>query len=75
MDSQELVCVYTVGDPNLAEIIKNALQSEGIKASIENEGQAGLSGVLDIKICVRAIDADRATKFIKSHQEAEQDED
>ncbi len=73
MDPQDLVCVYTVGDNNLAEIIKNALQSEGIKASIENENQAGLSGVLDIKICVRAIDADRAQKFIESHHHTEEE--
>jgi hypothetical protein len=62
--SMELVEVYTVSDPNVAEIIKVTLQSDGISCWIEGENQAGLAGVLSIKLLTRARDADRARRII-----------
>jgi len=62
--SMELVEVYTVPDPNVAEIIKATLQSDGISCWIEGENQAGLAGVLSIKLLTRARDADRARRII-----------
>ena len=69
-EKQEPVRVYTVKNANQAEIIKNFLESEGIPCSIEGEGQIGLAGILDIKLLVRAADADEARKLIKEHEQA-----
>ena len=63
MDAEEPVEVYSVTDPTLAELIRNALEEDGIVCEISGETQAGLSGVLDIQIMTRAIDADRARKI------------
>jgi hypothetical protein len=64
MESQEPIEVYTVTDPTKAELIRNALQQEGIVCEISGEGQAGFSGVFEIQILTRAIDADRARRII-----------
>lgn len=64
MSPMDLVDVYTVTDPNIAEIIKASLQSDGITCWIEGENQAGLAGVLSIKLLTRAKDADRAMRII-----------
>jgi DNA-binding GntR family transcriptional regulator len=68
IDGDELVTAYTLKDPNVAEIIKNALRGEGILCELDGEGQAGLSEVLEIGILVRARDADRARKLIEQHE-------
>ena len=39
MDANDLVKVYTVTDPAQAEIIKGALESEGIPCELGGEGQ------------------------------------
>jgi DNA-binding response OmpR family regulator len=65
MDAEEPVEVYSVTDPTMAELIRNALEEEGIQCEISGEGQAGLSGVLEIQIMTRAIDADRARKICR----------
>ena len=62
----KLTEVYSVTDPNLAEIIKAALQRDGISCWIDGENQAGLSGVLNIKLLTRAKDVDCALRIIKS---------
>ncbi|NQV25881.1 MAG: DUF2007 domain-containing protein [Rhodopirellula sp.] len=62
----QLVEVYSVTDPNVAEIIKAALQREGITCWIEGENQAGLAGVLSITLLTRAKDADHAHRIIAS---------
>ncbi|MBI1312576.1 hypothetical protein GC176_14885 [bacterium] len=66
--AMDLVEVYTVTDPNLAEIIKASLQRDGIACWIEGENQAGLAGVLSISILTRARDADRARRIVKSYE-------
>lgn len=69
-DSGELQEVYTTANPVEAEIIKGALQDEGIKCAIGDEGQAALPGVgiMEIKILVRPEDYDRARAFVEEHQ-------
>ena len=64
--AMRLVEVYSVTDPNVAEIIKASLQREGISCWIEGENQAGLSGVLSITLLTRAKDADHARRIIAS---------
>jgi hypothetical protein len=65
MDSEEPVSVYTVTDPTQAELIRNALQEEGIVCEISGETQGGFTGVFSIDVMVRAIDADRARHIIE----------
>lgn len=71
MDEFEPVEVYSLNDPETAEIIQNALRSEGIPCEIEGEHQAGLSGILNMRLMVRARDEDRARALIKSHMPEE----
>ena len=69
MEADEPVTVYTVNNPYEAEVIKTALQGQGISCELDGEGQAGLSDILEIGVLVRARDADRARKLIL-HNEA-----
>ena len=70
MERKELISVYTVSSPTAAEIIKNFLHGEGIRAFIENEDQAALQGLtaMAIRILVPAEHADRARKLIQEHE-------
>ena len=67
-DGGELVTVYTLKDPYMAEVIKNALHGAGIPCELDGEGQAGLSGILDIGVLGRAQDADRARALIEQDE-------
>jgi hypothetical protein len=68
MDPQELISVYTVTNPVEAEIVRNALLAEGIACEVSFENQAALTGITDIAILTRAIDADRARKILEKHE-------
>jgi hypothetical protein len=74
-DIQDPVPIYTVKHASQAEIIKNFLESEGIPCSIDGEGQVGLAGILDIKLLVRAVDADRARQLVLQQEQAGQEAD
>lgn len=71
MSMQELVTVYTVSNEIEAEIIKNALEDEGIRCEIEGSHQAGQAGLIGIAINLQvpAADAERARAFIKEHED------
>ena len=75
LDKQELVPIYTAQDSVQAEILKNALESEGIPAAIEGEHQGGFSGVLLIRLFVREEDAARAREFLEGHEHFHPDTD
>ncbi len=70
MDHDEPVEVYSTSDPNDAEIIRIALEGEGIECKITDEHQAGFTGIgmVPVKLYVRAEDSDRAIAYIKKHQ-------
>jgi len=72
-DPHELVRVYTVTEPTLAELLRAELASEGIRCEVSGENQAGLAGVLKIELFVRAIDADRARKILESGEQRHRD--
>jgi hypothetical protein len=59
-DENELVHFTTVQTSGEADVTRLALQAEGIDCQIVGESQAGLAGVLPIKIYVRSADLDRA---------------
>jgi hypothetical protein len=69
MDADELQTVYTVANSVQAEIIKNYLESEGIRCFVEGENQAAEAGLmaLEIKIQVSAADFDRARQLLELH--------
>ena len=73
MEADEPVTVYTVNNPYEAEVIKMALQGEGISCQLDGEGQAGFSDIFEIGILVRARDADLAKQIIR-HNEAKHQE-
>ena len=56
----ELVHLTTVRTSGEAEVARLALEAEGIDCQIVGESQAGLAGVLPIKIYVRCVDLQRA---------------
>jgi len=68
MEANEPVTIYTVNNPYEAEVIKTALQGQGISCYLDGEGQAGLSDILEIGILVRARDADQAQKIIRQNE-------
>jgi len=63
--------VYATDDPREAEIVRAALASEGVRCVIDGEQQGGLMGlpIMEVKLLVRAQDADRARAFIEKHQQ------
>jgi hypothetical protein len=68
-DPHELVTVYSVHEPTLAELLRQELATEGIRCEISGENQAGLAGVLKIDLLVQAVDADRARTFLAQHEQ------
>ncbi len=68
MNVDDPVTVYVLNDPYQAEVIQVALRGEGIPCELDGERQAGLSGVLEIGVLVRAQDADRARRLIREHE-------
>jgi hypothetical protein len=73
MEADEPVTVYKVNNPYEAEVIKMALQGQGISCQLDGEVQAGLSDILEIGILVPARDADRAQKIIEQSESKHQD--
>src|SRR5688572_14787650 len=70
MDSikdDELATVCSVANPAEAEVIRVALEGEGIRSFAEGSQQAGLAGTLGvpIRIQVAAGDLNRANKIIR----------
>ena len=67
-DPADLVRIYTLHDAGLADIIANALRDEGIPCTVGDELQAGLTGIFEVDLYVRSIDAERARAFITKHE-------
>ncbi len=69
---KDLVTVFTLDNPVKAEIIKNALQADGIRCFLDGANQAAEAGLmaLQIQVQVSAENVSRATKIIESHEAA-----
>lgn len=67
MNADDVVTVYTLNDPNEAEVVKLLLLDHDINCELDGEHQAGFSGVFKIGILVRAEDADEAREVIHVH--------
>lgn len=72
MSAQDWVTVATESSSPRAEIIKNALEAEGMPCTLEGENQAAEAGLaaLPIKIQVPTGWAERAREFIQAHERA-----
>lgn len=70
MDIHDPVCVYILNDPVRADVIRNYLQAEGIRCQLEGHDQSFGPGfiAIDIKVLVKAEDADRARRLIEEHE-------
>jgi hypothetical protein len=68
MPEENLIAIYETSDLARAEVIRAALEGEGIRCSMENEHQAGLTGVLHCRLFVLEEDAGRAREFIQQHE-------
>ena len=64
----KLVTVYTAMDETDAEVVKMALDVEGIPTFLENANQAGLAGCIPVKVQVPESVVDRAKTFIANHE-------
>jgi hypothetical protein len=71
MDLHEPVEVHLVTNPVEANLIKNLLQTEGIRCALPGleQGFNPTFGPFEIRIMVEAANADRARRLISSHQE------
>jgi hypothetical protein len=67
LDANEPTTVYVTTNPAEAEVVRAALDAEGITARTTGTNQAGLVGALDeVTVVVRASDAERARALIQS---------
>jgi hypothetical protein len=67
MELDDPVEVYSLKDAHVAEIIRLALEEEGISCWLDGEYQGGLTGLFDIQVMVRSADAERARALIEEH--------
>jgi nucleotide-binding universal stress UspA family protein len=70
VDAAELATVCSVASPVEAEVIRLALQDQGIRAFVEGEMQAGIVGTMGIpvRIMVAADQAERAGKIVRKSE-------
>ncbi len=73
MNADELVTVYSDKDVTRAEIVKNFLEADGIRAFLAGVNQGALSGIVDVLVQVAAADAERAEEVIDFHESTEDD--
>ena len=69
MDS-ELVPVYSAANPVEANVVKNALEAEGIRCFLDGAEQAAEVGLsaFAIKLLVPTEDVEKARLFISAHE-------
>lgn len=77
MTDDELVELFSTGDSTEAEILRVALENEGIACQIGDENQGGLTGLnsFEIKLLVRSGDLQRARQFLDDHQQKQSGDD
>lgn len=68
MAEDKMVTVFETNDVGQAEIIRAALEAEGIDCALENEHQAGFTGALKCELMVMAANEARAREFIAQHE-------
>jgi Putative prokaryotic signal transducing protein len=74
MDVNEPVVVHTTTNTNEAELLKSVLDGEGIPCQIDGENQGSFSGVLDVRLLVRARDEERARQILAAHRDRSEEQ-
>jgi hypothetical protein len=71
MQPHDLVPVYSAWNSFKAEIIKNMLEEEGIRAFVQSENQGAFDGSLmvEVKVLVEDSRAEDARKLIEEREE------
>ncbi|WP_437192447.1 putative signal transducing protein [Planctomicrobium sp. SH527] len=64
MAEELLIPIYKSSDIGRAEVIRIALEESGIRCALENELQAGLSGILQCRLLVLSSDFEAAREII-----------
>ena len=67
MNQNDPVVLQTANNLADAEIVKNALEEKGIRCELDGDNQGSFTGLLAVRILVRAGDEERARKVIGSH--------
>lgn len=75
MSEESMVPIYTTPNISKAEVIRAALEGEGIRCEIDNEHQAGFTGVTNVSLFVLESDRDAAVQFIDLHEEGDETAD
>jgi hypothetical protein len=67
MDANEMILIRTCTNMAEAQLAKGVLDEAGIASVITDTNQAGFVGtaVAEVRLMVRAIDADRAESLLK----------
>jgi len=65
----DLLEVYSTSDANEAEVLRIALEDEGVECEIDGRSQGGFAGigVMEVKLLVRASEFDRARAYLEKH--------
>ena len=65
----DLLEVFSTSDANEAEVLRIALEDEGVPCEIEGKSQGGFTGVgvMEVKLFVRAADFDQARAYLEKH--------
>lgn len=64
MDMNDLVEVFSTTHEAEAEVVRTALEAEGIASQISGKNQGSFAGVLDVKVLVKAADVEEAQRII-----------
>lgn len=75
MTELDLTHVYTVGDLAEAQLVKDALDGEGIPCVVEGENQGGFAGVLSIRLLVPAAHVESARAYLIALEDRFSDEE
>jgi hypothetical protein len=73
--SESLETVYSTTNVMEAEFIKMTLEGEGIRCLLENENQAGYTGIFEIKVDVLSTNVDRARQIIDEIRESSESQE
>jgi Putative prokaryotic signal transducing protein len=68
MDPQELVPIASYSETTHAEVVRNALEAEGIRSVVEGPNQGAFTGAVQVRVLVQAADAERARAFVEEHE-------
>lgn len=69
--NNDWIKVYTVGNPQSAEIIKGMLNENGIESNILNKRGSEFPSIGDVEIYVKKEDETKAKQLIDEHNKAE----